>query len=219
MTVYAVAQLTIRDQTGYERYVERFFDVLRRFDGRILAADESPLVLEGTWRGDRVVLLSFESIDAFRTWAYSEEYVAISKDGAAVTSSTVLLVHGVDGSRERMTARPRARELKRATDYIHENLSDPLTLADLARVARCSPWHLAREFRRVMGVPPHQYVVRARVEEARRLLRTGRLGVAEVADSVGFASQSHLSRHMRRLFGVTPSTYARDPTAMPPDRR
>jgi len=48
MTVYAIAQLKMTDRAAYDRYQARFFDVFRKFNGRLLAADEHPRVLEGT---------------------------------------------------------------------------------------------------------------------------------------------------------------------------
>jgi uncharacterized protein (DUF1330 family) len=98
LTVYALAQLTIHDRPRYARYVAKFMEVLARFDGRLLAADEAPEVLEGSWDRDKVVLLSFPSADAFSAWARSEEYQMISRDRVAATEGTVLLIHGVDGA-------------------------------------------------------------------------------------------------------------------------
>lgn len=59
MPVYVIAQLTITDRAAYSRYQERFMPVLSRFKGRLLAADETPTVLEGDWDRDKVILLSF----------------------------------------------------------------------------------------------------------------------------------------------------------------
>lgn len=95
MTVYALAQLTIHDQARYARYVSRFGAVIRRFGGRVLAADTAPEVVEGVWKGDKVVLLSFESADSFWAWARSEEYRTISEDRVAATDGPVLLLHGI----------------------------------------------------------------------------------------------------------------------------
>ncbi|GEM_PF-229087 len=94
--VYALGQLTIRDRIRYQQYVRRFHDVLLRFGGRLLAADESPEVLEGSWERDKVVLLEFESAESFWAWARSDEYQEISRDRIAATEGTVLLVHGVE---------------------------------------------------------------------------------------------------------------------------
>jgi hypothetical protein len=59
MSVYAIAQLWIHDPVKYGRYVDRFMEVFKNYKGRVLAADESPLTIEGAWDGDKVVLISF----------------------------------------------------------------------------------------------------------------------------------------------------------------
>ena len=96
MSVYLIAQLTFSDRKVYARYQERFIDVLRRFDGKLLAADESPEVLEGSWLSDKLVLLSFPDRDAFREWSESSAYQEILKDRKAGAHATVLLVKGLD---------------------------------------------------------------------------------------------------------------------------
>ncbi len=100
-SVYALAQLTIRDRARYERYARRFAEVLARFDGRLLAADEAPEVLEGSWDREKVVLLEFPSEKAFRSWASSDAYAEISVDRVAATEGPVLLVHGAPRSAPR----------------------------------------------------------------------------------------------------------------------
>jgi uncharacterized protein (DUF1330 family) len=96
MTVYALAQLTIHDRTRYDRYQSRFMDVLRRHKGRVLAADESPQVVEGTWEREKVVLLSFADEAAYRAFAESADYQAIAADRLAGADAVVLLVKGID---------------------------------------------------------------------------------------------------------------------------
>jgi len=92
--VYALGQLSIRDRGRYQHYVRRFHDVLERFGGKLLAADESPEILEGSWERKKVVLLAFESAESFWAWARSDEYQEISRDRTAATDGTVLLIHG-----------------------------------------------------------------------------------------------------------------------------
>src|SRR5262245_45224435 len=96
--VYALAQITIHDRERYERYVARFPPVLQKFQGRLLAADESPVVLEGDWPHTKVVLIAFGDRAGLERWASSPEYQEISKDRVASTSGTVLLVSGFDPS-------------------------------------------------------------------------------------------------------------------------
>ena len=66
MTVYVIVQLKMTDRAVYDRYQARFFDVFRKFSGRLLSADEHPRVLEGKWDRDKVVLMSFPDEAAFR---------------------------------------------------------------------------------------------------------------------------------------------------------
>jgi uncharacterized protein (DUF1330 family) len=95
MSVYAIAQLKITDRAAYDRYQAKFMGVMKRYQGRVLAADESPKVIEGNWDRDKVVVLSFSDEEAFREWAESPEYREISKDRKAGSEAIVLLVKGI----------------------------------------------------------------------------------------------------------------------------
>ena len=94
MTVYAIAQLKMNDRAAYDRYQARFFEVFRRFNGRLLAADEHPLLLEGAWPFDKLVLMSFPDETAFNAFSSSPDYLEISRDRKAGAAATVLLVKG-----------------------------------------------------------------------------------------------------------------------------
>jgi uncharacterized protein (DUF1330 family) len=78
--VYAIAQLTITDRAVYNRYQARLMEVMKRFQGRVLAADEHPEAVEGRWDPEKRVLLSFADEASFREWAESPEYQEIAKD-------------------------------------------------------------------------------------------------------------------------------------------
>jgi uncharacterized protein (DUF1330 family) len=95
VTVYVVAQLAFTRVEAYRRYQARFMDVFRHFDGRLLAADEQPAVLEGRWDRDKLVLMSFPDEQAYRRFAESPAYQEISKDRKEGADSVVLLVHGL----------------------------------------------------------------------------------------------------------------------------
>ena len=95
MTVYAIAQLRFTDRAAYDRYQARFMEVFRRHPGTLLAADESPQVVEGQWDREKVVLMSFPDEAAFHGWAQSPEYQEISKDRRAGADTVVLLVKGL----------------------------------------------------------------------------------------------------------------------------
>jgi len=95
VTVYAIAQLRFTDRAAYDRYQARFMEVFRRHPGTLLAADESPEIVEGEWDREKLVLMSFPDEAAFRAWAQSPEYQEISKDRRAGADTLVLLVKGL----------------------------------------------------------------------------------------------------------------------------
>lgn len=95
MTVYCIAQMRFTDRAAYDRYQARFMDVFRRFNGRLLVADEAPRVVEGQWDREKVVLMSFPDEAAYTAFADSEAYQEISKDRLAGTEAVVLLAKGL----------------------------------------------------------------------------------------------------------------------------
>lgn len=105
--------------------------------------------------------------------------------------------------------KPSSATLRHVIEYIHDNLDQHLTLAELSLVAGMSPYYFARTFKEVTGVPPHQYVLNVRVEHAKGLLLQGKLTIAEIASQVGFFDQSHFTRSFKRLVGVAPHTLLR----------
>lgn len=118
-----------------------------------------------------------------------------------------LLRRHADGSR-RPAERPPVHLIHAIRDYLEAHLADRITLDQLARSTGLSRYAVLRVFRRVVGIPPHQYLTQLRVRRAEQLLRRGH-PPAMVAQMVGFADQSHLNRHFRRLIGVTPGVYVR----------
>lgn len=97
--------------------------------------------------------------------------------------------------------------LRQAIDYIHDNLEEDLSVATLAAVAHLSSSQFAHLFKASTGLSPHQYVIAQRVERARRFIRDESRSLAQVAATVGLASQSQLTRHFKRLVGVTPAAF------------
>ena len=137
---------------------------------------------------------------------------------AAESLANVLAVHLIrhvlaprQPERGRDGVLPRGR-LRAVVEYVEEHLDAGPTLEQMAAVARLSPYHFARQFKRATGLPPHQYVILRRVERARQLLQAGPdLSLAEVAMHAGFSDQSQFCRHFKRLVGITPGQF-RTPT-------
>ncbi len=95
MTVYAIATLRFTDRSAYDRYQARFMEVFVRYRGTVLAADESPQVVEGASDVQKVVLMSFPDETSFHAWADSPDYQAISEDRRAGADTVVFLIKGL----------------------------------------------------------------------------------------------------------------------------
>jgi len=99
---------------------------------------------------------------------------------------------------------------KRVAAYIEERVADDIPLATLAELARLSPYHFCRSFKRSFGMPPHRYHASRRIERAKQLLADRELSVTAIALDVGFSETSTFTAAFHRLTGQTPSGYRRD---------
>ena len=97
--------------------------------------------------------------------------------------------------------------LQAVLNHVHANLAADLSAARLARRADVSPAHFCRIFRDATGVSPHQYVLAARLDLARKLLTQSTLPISRIAEECGFSSQSHLTASFRAAHSTTPAQY------------
>ena len=99
--------------------------------------------------------------------------------------------------------------LRRVLDYIAANIEHDITLVDLAGIAGYSAFHFARKFTLAMGIPPHRYIRRMRLENAMAELRASKLPLAEIAFNAHFSSQASFTRAFHRATGMPPKEYRR----------
>lgn len=95
-------------------------------------------------------------------------------------------------------------DLGRLDGYILENLSRRISVAELARVTCLSPSHFHAQFKDSVGLTPHQYLLKTRLDRAARMLRESEHPLVRIAEECGFSSQSALTTAMRRYLGLTP---------------
>lgn len=107
------------------------------------------------------------------------------------------------------------RRLLRARDRMDRSYADPLDVTQVAAVAHMSRAHFSREFRRVFGESPKDYLYRRRVERAMFLLRTTDLPVTRVCHDVGFASLGTFTRRFVEVVGCTPSAFRAERSSEP----
>ncbi len=112
--------------------------------------------------------------------------------------------------RKRNPPEVRACDRRRAVDaalWIDANSNEAIDLDGAARQAGLSPFHFLRLFAKVLGVTPHQYLVRSRLRHAARLLSHDARSITDVALDVGFADLSNFVRTFHRAAGVSPRRF------------
>ncbi len=101
------------------------------------------------------------------------------------------------------------RLLRELRQHIAGHLERNIPVEELAAMAGLSAPHFSRAFKISTGLAPHHYLTQQRVDMAAQLLAGSTLGLAQIAQAVGFSDQSHFSRSFSRLSGMTPSAYRR----------
>jgi len=134
--------------------------------------------------------------------------LGLDEAGLVLAARFVALV--ADRARSAAATPVAARDRRRAVDaalWIDARASEPLELEAVAREAGLSPFHFLRTFANVLGVTPHQYLVRSRLRHAARLLADEDRSVTDVAYDVGFGDLSNFIRTFHRAAGVSPSGF------------
>lgn len=134
--------------------------------------------------------------------------LGIDEAGVALAARFLALV----GDEARRDVVPGVRDRRRAVDAalsIEARSTQSLDLAQLAGEAGLSAFHFLRLFAAVLGVSPHQYLVRSRLRHAARLLAEGERPITDVAYDVGFGDLSNFVRTFGRAAGVSPREFRR----------
>jgi len=102
-----------------------------------------------------------------------------------------------------------ASQVKLIVEYMDSHMSEKTSISELAALVDLTRFHFIRAFKQAAGVPPHQFMIRRRVDRAKQLLAEQSTSVAEIADRTGFGSPVQMTRAFRRVVGTTPSAYRR----------
>ena len=100
-------------------------------------------------------------------------------------------------------------QLRRAVDYIENNLGTSLRIEEVANLVNLSASYFSRAFKASAGVCYSEFVAQARLALAKRLLLTTKLPIAEITLMCGFSDQPHLTRVFGRAVGMPPYTWRR----------
>jgi AraC-like DNA-binding protein len=123
-------------------------------------------------------------------------------------ASSIRLAAGLSSNQNGLPLNAEAR-VTRVVRTIDRYPEAALSLEQLARTARLSPYHFLRTFQGVTGITPHQYVLRARLREAASRLADETDKVLDIALDCGFGDVSNFNRAFRTEFGVSPRQFRR----------
>ena len=129
--------------------------------------------------------------------------IGLDEVGHLIASRLVEVVSGKSRKPAKVTARDRRRAVEAAL-WIDANSHRQIELEDIARQALISPFHFLRLFSSVLGVTPHQYLLRSRLRRAARQLADDDKAVTDIAYDVGFSDLSNFVRTFHRAAGVSP---------------
>ena len=101
-------------------------------------------------------------------------------------------------------------KLKQVLDLIGDRLSEEISIEQMADYLDLSPFHFCHQFKKSVGITPHQYVMQQRVDLAKRMLKRQTIPLSDVAFDCGFSNQSHLGRVFKRYTGTTPKRYQQE---------
>lgn len=97
--------------------------------------------------------------------------------------------------------------LHRAVRHIHQNLDKRISISELSELVWLTPDHFSRVFKKIMGMPPCEYIQMKRVERAQALLLSSCSSVSQVAESVGICNPAQFSRLFMKVARCTPREY------------
>ncbi|MGN2385624.1 AraC family transcriptional regulator [Pseudomonas syringae] len=127
----------------------------------------------------------------------------LQKHCAAVSFFTLMLETLGDAP---ALARQPSPRVTRAADYINDNFTQPIKLADICSAANLSASYLIRSFEQHYHLTPHAYLLNRRIQHAQTQLKSGKM-IADVAQETGFADQAHLQREFKKHLAATPGQY------------
>jgi AraC family transcriptional regulator len=101
-------------------------------------------------------------------------------------------------------------QVRRVNEFIDANLSNDISISQLASECGLSARYFARAFRKSAGVPPHQWLTKKRVDKAKELLQRVDWELTDIASICGFVDQSHFTRVFSRFEGNSPGRWRRE---------
>ena len=115
-----------------------------------------------------------------------------------------------NGSRSKNLNSEIERRISLIIDFLHENITNKITIKQLSEIACLSEAHLIRLFKEYTGTSPYQYVVNLRLEKAKELLENHSMTITEIAFYLGYPTLASFTKAFKVYSGISPSEYRKD---------
>lgn len=204
----------IHDGTGVDDYGQSYTlktfrmapDLMRGFMAEVSGAASDERFL-GTLIEDAALASRFMALHA--SWMAGAAAGPLAHESASLALMGALFARTGAVAQQDIRGGLSATHTRTVLDYCQAHLGDKIGLEDLARLCGLSRYQFLRRFALTVGLTPHAWLTRLRLERACATLARAPASIAQVAADVGFYDQSHFNRAFRTAYGVPPSAYRR----------
>ena len=92
MSSYFIALIDIHDSQRYQQYLDGFDEIFEKYQGKVLAVEDNPRILEGDWPAGRTVVIRFPNDEELRKWYDSDEYQTLAKRRKEASIANIAII-------------------------------------------------------------------------------------------------------------------------------
>lgn len=178
--------------------------------GEISAVASNPIDHDGSWLQSVIGLLDV----ATRQLQSNQEAAQSAIEQASSLLQGQMRVHLRQGPPASGGLLP--WQVRKVREYVDGHIARRLLVSDLSAVVQLSDGYFSRSFKQALGLSPHAFVLRRRLEFAARLMLESTESLAAIAQRCGFTDQAHLSKQFGRSMGESPAAWRRSRCGMRP---
>jgi AraC-like DNA-binding protein len=183
------------DLSGYTHLLQPKLNDLYAFQVPVRLKPKYPLAMRDTF------------LQMVECWQHRDPLLQIRAQWLA---TEIVLTILEDHSEKSPTFKTEPQSLNWITSFLSFHLSEPLSVAEMAKRANLSPSRFNTLFKQHLGLSPHQYLLNLRIEHAKELLETTLLRMEEIASYCGFADIHHFSKTFKKMTGISPGSFRGD---------
>lgn len=154
-----------------------------------------------------------EGMDAEHAYGLSDYYMNKLDDAHSLLDYQKIFVQMIEGfselsqSLQKSTIATSNRDVKKAINFIHQNLYSPLSARDVASHIGKNTSYLSQVFQKETGCSLHRFILKEKIKEAKIMLKNTDKSSQNIAEALGFSSAPHFNKIFKKFEGKTPGKY------------